>query len=216
MSCKLYSLTTLHNDILVIIAHLYGPPHGIYSERPPEFQLHVGGDVGAPLVLAVPAGEEHADGLSAERHVRDHVCVTEHPVAVGLRLPQTGRDGAGGEHLLAVAVACLRHLNHAQVVLAVQPPYEVDDVRAGEPAVAEHITELYAVLHAALYHFLHQLCLAHDALLLAAGRLSILTLHRLVLAGGLPAVQAEVSLLVLTAEGDVHQQLADAVAQAAE
>ena len=182
-----------------------GPPHGVYSEGPPEFQLHVGGDVGAPLFLAVPAGEEQAYRLAVECHVGDHVCVAEHPVAVVLRLPEAGRQGAGGEHLLAVAIASLRHLNHAQVELAVQPPYEVDDVRAGEPAVAEHITELYAVLHAALYHFLHQLCLAHDALLLAAGYLSILTLHGLVLAGGLPAVQAEAGLLVLTAEGEVHQ-----------
>ena len=182
-----------------------GPPHGVYSEGPPEFQLHVGGDVGTPFVLAVPAGEEQSDGLAAECHVGDHVCVAEHPVAVPLLLPETGRHGAGGEHLLAVTVACLRHLDHAQVVLAAQPPYEIDDVRAGEPAVAEHIPELYAVLYAALYHFLHQLCLAHDALLLAAGYLSILTLHRLVLAGGLPAVQAEAGLLVLTAEGEVHQ-----------
>lgn len=86
----------------------------------------------------------------------------------------------------------------------------------GEPAVTEHIPELYVVLYAALCHFLHQFYLAHDALLLAAGYLGGLVLHGLVLSGGLPAVQAEFGILVLAAEGEVHQQLADAVAQAAE
>ena len=95
-------------------------------------------------------------------------------------------------------------------------PDKIDNLLAREPTVAEDVFEMYAIFDTPLNHLLHQLYLAHDALLLAAGDLRILPVSRPVLACCLTAVQPESRILVPAAEGEVHQQLADAVGQAAE
>lgn len=95
-------------------------------------------------------------------------------------------------------------------------PYEIDDINTGEPAVADHVFKLYPVLYAPPDHLLHQLDLAHVAFLLPAGNLGILAVHGLVLSCGLLPAESVFGSLVLPAQGEVHQQLADSVREAAE
>lgn len=133
-----------------------------------------------------------------------------------LRFPQPGCQRVCRQCLAMPYILCLGHLNHSQIVLPVHGSHEIDDAGAGEPAVTEHVFKLYRMLYATLYHLLHQFDLAHVALLLPAGNLGILTVCGPVLARGLPPVESIFGSLVLPAQGEVHQQLADTVRQTAE
>jgi len=211
-------LTLVHSEkaLLLFHAYFYGPSHGVDFECHLEVQFHIGGKVRTPLVILVPSCEEKSYRLPIQRYVSHHVRISKHPMMLVLSLPEFGSKRVCGEQPFAVAVPCLRHLYHTQVVLAVEASDKVGDVRAGEPAVAKDVLETDLVLDTSLYHLLHQLYLAHDTLLFPTGNLIVLAVSSLVLSCRLPAVESIIGILVLPAEGKIHQQLADAVREATE
>ena len=199
---------------------LQRPSHGVDLVGLEEAELGVCGDEPVPLAALAAPGEEQPHAASSEGHVNGDV-VAAQPAAVAapvLGLVEEGDELAGGVVPPLVRILRLAHLYHAEVVAAdAAGSDEADDLRAGEPAVGQHVVETDLVPDDAAYHVKHQGDLAPAVLLDAQGGVGTLpvflgeTLFELLLPQAVFPV-----LPRLADEGEVEQHLADAVGYADE
>ena len=199
---------------------LQGPAHGVDSVGLEEVELAVRGDEPVPPAVPAAPGEEQTDAAACKARVNGDV-VAAQPAAVAaslLGLVEEGDELVGGVPLPVVCVLRLAHLNHAEIVApdaaGGDEPY---DLRAGEPAVGQHVVEADLAPDDAAYHVKHQGDLALAVLPDAHGGVGVL----LVLLGEtgieLALLQAVLPVLAFLAhKGEVEQRLADAVGDADE
>lgn len=197
-----------------------GPAHGVNPVGLGEVELSVCRDETVPLAPLATPGEEQAHVAACKGHVHGDVVATQ-PAAVAASLPglvEEGDELAGGVPPAFVHVLRPAHLDHPEIVAPdVTGSDEQDDLRAGEPAVGQHIVEAYLALDNPAYHPDRQGYLALAVLFGAqCGMGAFLMLP------GEPGVklallQAMLPVLALLAdEGEVEQHLAEAVGYADE
>ena len=200
------ALAEVQQLLAVVICHLGSPAHGVRPVCLEETEREVCGEQSVPLSLPSPLREEQADGGSCELHINGAVGALQCPVVLCKPLLL---------ELLDVVLG-LAKLNHAyQMALDVAARYEPHEGSTGKPAVNEQIVESDTPLDGILHHLYGLVGLLHGvlpdtlfhALARVVGRETLTALF----------VRQPLSLSrlasLLTMDGEVKEQLAQAVAQ---
>ena len=199
---------------------LQGPAHGVDPVGLEESDLAVRGDESVPFAPLVPLAEEQPYAAARKGRVNGDVVASQAAAVAAplLGFVEEGDELVGGVLLPVICVLRLAHLDHTEIVASdMAGGDEPDDLGAGEPAVGQHVVEVYPALDDPAYHIKHQGDLALAVLPNALGGVGVL----FVLLGEarvkLALLQAVLPVLALLAhKGEVEQHLADAVGYAYE
>ena len=211
------ALAEVQQLLAVVICHLGSPAHGVRPVCLEKTEREVCGEQSVPLSLPSPLREEQADGGSCELHINGAVGALQCPVVLCKPLLLELLDNLVGRQVAPLGVVLgLAKLNHAyQMALDVAARYEPHEGSTGKPAVNEQIVESDTPLDGILHHLYGLVGLLHGvlpdtlfhALARVVGRETLTALF----------VRQPLSLSrlasLLTMDGEVKEQLAQAVAQ---
>ena len=196
------------------------PAPGVNPVGLEEVKLTVGGDKSIPFATLVPLGEEQADIAACESNIDSDVIAAYAPAVAASFLGLVEKDGelVGSVLLTFICVLRLAHFDHTEIVAPdVSGSDEQDDLCSGEPAVCQHIVEMYLALDDAAYHLNHQRNLASVILLNAFCGVGVLVVLLGETGVKLLLLQAVIPLLAsLPDKGKVEQHLAHTVCDADE